>query len=65
MLLAAGIEADGVADAAEEVALAPTELMAATVQEYVVPLVSPFTTIGLDVAVPVMATPPVGVHTYV
>jgi len=38
---------------------------AATVQEYVVPLVSPFTTIGLDVAVPVMATPPVGVHTYV
>ena len=65
VLFAAGTDAIGVANAAADAAPAPTELTAATVQEWEVPLVSPFNTKGLDGTVPVMAVPPVGVHTKV
>ena len=47
--------ARGITEAPAEATPVPAELVAVTVQEYVLPLVRPVTTIGLAVPVPVMA----------
>lgn len=47
---------DGVTEAPAEAALVPALLVAVTVQEYVVPLDKPLTTIGLPV--PLFVNPP-------
>ena len=50
----------GVTVAAADAALVPTLLVAVTVQEYSVPLVSPETVMGLVVAAPVRVLPAAG-----
>jgi hypothetical protein len=47
----------GVTDTADEAGLVPAAFVALTVQEYGVPVVSPETTIGLAVPMPVTPTP--------
>jgi hypothetical protein len=62
---ALGTALDGVALTAVDAALVPTELDAATVNAYFVPLVSPFTVNGLDrtTLVPLDPLPETTFHT--